>query len=327
MARVTCAISGIPFKVDYLPNINIHATAGYFHPIFACNHKQLQQLYTQHCTGKLTDMDSYLLFLAFLNDSGMIIWEHPVTLDPSLKSTKIKIENNLSQLLSVLAKSGVISHPSFKQPKFKVSYHNSDLEQIPNWIRAWEDNIFDFYYGKASQKEQEELQKVENSLSNLILSGEPPSKYAYVIAEWAAVAGNFPADKVELYKRTIRSCYNSNKMFNTPLTLLKEIKTYCECNIESGSIHSYSLYSTLKQGIKRHSDYLGAGTLTYNLIGADDSEEKHNIIKNEEAVQRVLDTAPKEKPKLTDYATNLEFIKAKLAYRLYTMQLKENNNG
>ena len=57
------------------------------------------------------------------------------------------------------------------------------------------------------------------------------------------------------------------KMFNTPLVLLKEIKDYCECNIEAGSIHFHTLIQVLQEGISIQeksgdnpsSDVVGAG--------------------------------------------------------------------
>ncbi len=315
MARVTCAISGLRFSTEYLEGVSIPHTQGYFHPIFACSYKQLHYLYTQHCHGKLTPKDSYLLFLAFLHSTDQIRWEAPSTLDPNSASSKKLIENNLSQLLSVLAKTGVIKHPSFSQPSFVVTYDNCNLAQIPNWIKAWNSNIEYFKLGKASAQAQESLQKIENKLTYLILSGERVDRFSHIVADWADKAAEFPLEKRELYKLTIRSCFNTTKMFNTPLTLLKEIKDYCECNIEVGSVHFHTLTKVLKEGITRHIDYLGGSVAGYTLLPSAFKGNKSEA-KNEAELISIAANAPESYPQRGDYSTNLDFLRAKLAFRV-----------
>ena len=144
MCRITCAISGIRFNASYLDDLSISHTAGYFHPVFALPYSSLHHLYSKHCKGELSPNDSYLLFLAFLHSSDQIEWLVPASLNPNNNSTKSMIENNLAQLITVLEKSGIISHPSFKQPSFKVTAEGSLLQQIPSWIKAWQSNIKDF---------------------------------------------------------------------------------------------------------------------------------------------------------------------------------------
>lgn len=316
--RATCAISGIRFDSSFLDNITLPHTAGYFHPVFALPNEQLYKLYTSHCKGYLTPKDSYLLFMAFLHSSGKIEWKYPASLNPNDTRTRTIIENNLAQLISVLEKTAIISHPSFTQPSFVVNHHNSELAQIPYWIEAWNDNIEDFNLGIASDKEQADLISVTNKLSHLILSGEDPMLYAHVIADWASITACFPIAKDEEWKRTIRSCFNMTKMFNTPLSLLKEIKDYCECNIESGSIHSHSLYNVLKEGINRHVDYLGGGSLAlgYTLLSPDSVDDMERERKGEAEIKVILASAPEHPPREEDYPTSLAFLKAKLAYRV-----------
>ena len=329
MTALTCAISGIQFKTDHLTALSIPHTAGYFHPIFAASHAQLQQLYSCYCKGALNNTDSYLTFLALAHSSEQIEWKHPVTLEPNSPSTTCLIANNIRQLVSVLSLTYTIVHPSFRQPSFVVTHNNSELHQIKHWIEAWADNIENFNTYRASKSEQEELQKVENNLSLLILSGESTERYSHIVADWASIAGQFPADKKEVYKRTIRSCFNTTKMFNTPLTLLKEIKEYCECNIEAGSIHFHKLSEVLREGISRHVDYLGGSSLAlgYTLlpeIGT--ASDLKAVIANETAIASILASAPDSAPIATDYPDNLSFLKAKLAYRTKMNSITRDKN-
>ena len=318
MATVTCAISGVTFKSDYLSDLVLPHTAGYFHPIFAADHKQLHRLYSLHCAGKLSASDSYFLLLAFLHSTNSVIWNHPATLKPAENATSVLVENNLAQLLTVIAKSDAISHPRFAQPKVVINHNNANLIQLSGWIETWEDNIDSFYNRRASDREKEELAKLENSLTNLICSGEPTKAYAHIVANWAAIAGDFPRERREEWKRVIRSCFNVNKMFNTPLPLIKEIKDYCECNIEVGSVHFHELYKVLKQGINCHVDYLGGSSLAlgYEILPElTDSDTIASLVKNEEALELIRAKAPKTEPLAKDYPDSLSFLKAKLAYR------------
>lgn len=346
MAYVTCAISGVLFECSYFSALRLPATEGFPHPIFAANKKFLDALYKQHTKGQLNSTDSYLLFLAYLHSSDKIIWKYSATCNPNEDKVKKLVENNLAQLVAVLNKTNAIRHPRFKQPSFKVTYENANLAQIPNWIKAWEANIEAFYSTQASLTDLDALNKVQNKLANLILSGESPEKYSAVIADWACRAGSFPADKAERYKEVIRTCFNITKMFNTPLALLKEIKAYCEENIEVGSIHFHTLMQVLNEGITRHIDYLGGSSLALGytilptlqtVLGADagslvplhsaqakELETRREQVKEaDERLAGIIASAPDKQPVAEDYTSYGEFLKAKLAYRVAANAAKE----
>lgn len=310
MAKITCAISGITFSCNHAP-CTLQAVDGYFHPIFALPYKKLYGLYSKHCKGELTPTDSYLLFLSFLHSTEQITWKHPATCKPTDSSTISLIENNLGQLIRVVEATGIIRHPSFKQPSFTCTLDSSDLHSISNWIAAWQENIQDFTTGARDQRLYESLQKLENKLSYYLKSGLSPERYAFAVAAWADRAAEFPAPKRELWMKTIRTCYNSSKMFSTPLDRLREIKAYCEENIEAGSIHSFSLMQTLKEGISRHTDYLGMNpiALGYTLMPIDSSV-------NDAAVEAVKSKATLEAPSRLDYQSDGDFLRARLRYRV-----------
>ncbi len=337
MSQVTCAISGLRFQTNFCNSLTLPANEGFPHPIFAAPTKYLERMYSQHTRGNLNAIDSYLLFLALAHSSDSIYWEHPVTLDPTQDSTQALVENNIHQLISVLHKTRAIKHPSFQQPKFKVTYENSKLLQIPNWIKAWHSNIEHFHRGRATQHELDNLHEVEVKLSKLILSGESPERYSYVVADWADKAACFPDDKAESYKQVIRACFNTNKMFNTPLALIKEIKEYCEANIEVGSIHFHTLSKVLNEGISRHIDYLGGSSLAlgYTLLPPSSNERSclpdldstATEVSKEQAsaaseylaslvASTTSNAEQEEPPKRERFPDNLSFLKAKLEYRV-----------
>lgn len=340
MAYVTCAISGVLFECSHFKNLRLPANIGYPHPIFAADRRFLRSLYVQHTKGLLSSTDSYLLFLAYLHSSGKIDWQHPATCNPSDDSTVQLIENNLRQLLSILERTEVIRHPKFKQPSFKVTYDNAALKQVPNWIKAWDSNINNFYTYTSNQEDKDALQKVENKLTSLILSGNDPKTYAATVSDWAARAAGFPTDKAESYKKLIRSCFNTTVMFNTPLAEIKEVKAFCEENIEAGSIHFHTLMSVLSKGLHLHVDYLGGSSLAlgYNILdlpsldntisgntisatsAATMQEAREKIkeasVKADKQRATIIASAPDAEPNKDDYESLGDFLKAKLAYRV-----------
>ncbi len=316
MSQITCAISGIKFRCEFCTSLAIPHTEGYYHPIFVAPYSTLHKMYSLHCKGQLTSTDSYLLFIAFLHSSDAIRWKSPAACNPNNHRTKQLVENNLSLLIAVLEKSNVIRHPNFKQPKFKVTFDNNNMLDIPNWIKAWDANIKAFKLGRIDLATQELLQQVENKLSYMILSGEDPIKFSAIIASWADKAAIFPEEHAELWKRTIRSTFSITKMFNTPLVLLKEIKNYCELNIEAGSIHFHTLSKVLSDGIARHSDYLGGSSLALGYTLLSPEEAKNALVKNTAALEVIASKAPEHPPIRADYDSQLSFLRAKLAYRV-----------
>ena len=316
MAKVTCAISGLDFQVSAFSDLNISYKVGYFHPIFAAPYRDLEKLYYKHTRGRLTPTDSYLLFLAYLNSSDQVHWDYPLTLNPKDPATRKLVENNFSQLVSVLQKTAVITYSSFDQPSFRVTYENSRLEEIQFWIEAWIENINSFSFNRATERDRSALLAVEKKLEILILSDLSPEAYSKTIADWASRAAIFPESKEELYKTTIASCFNITKMFNTPLALLKEIKNYCECNIEAGSIHFHALIKVLQEGISRHVDYLGGSALTLGYELLPSASISTQMLEADKKLKIIAETAPTELPLKEDYKSPIEYLKARLAFRV-----------
>lgn len=320
MAKITCAISGITFTTQHSP-ITLTAKEGYFHPIFALPYRKLYGLYSKHCAGELTPTDSYLLFLSFLHSTEQISWEVPASCPPSSAATIALVENNLQQLILSIETTNIILTPSFKQPSFTVRKENSSLEQIPNWIAAWESNVIDFKEGYASAKLREDLVKTENRLSYYLKSGVDPKSYSHVVAAWANKAADFPPNKSEEWQKLIRSCFNSARMFSTPIADIREVKEYCEQNIDAGSIHFHALMSTLREGSARHVNFLGltsTNSLGYSLLSEDTT-------KNEAEIEAIIAKAPTEYPKRADYPSDLAFIRAKLRYKVASLASKNTS--
>ena len=322
MANETCAISGLRFKIAGLEGTEIPASIGYYHPIFTLSHKKLYTLYYQHTRNKLTQVDSYLLFCAFLQATGQVEWNSPATCNPSETHTTKLVQNNLAQLISVYQKTSIIQHPSFRQPSFVVNYDNGRLDQVHNWIAAWQQNLVDFNVSRATYAQQRSLLKIEALLDEKLAIGIPAEQLPGIVASWASQAAEFPYEKNEVYQQVIRSCFNSAKMFKTPLNLIREVQQYCYANIEPESIHFFTLAETLKKGVALHLDYLGGSNLAlgYTMLDIDSlkltTDQKEGELKTAAALTSIVNNAPTEPPVLIDYPDKLSFLKAKLAYKV-----------
>lgn len=324
MARIYCAISGLSFSCEHGP-LTILPEDGYFHPMFALPYKKLYTLYSKHCNGELTETDSYLLFLAFLHSTDQVHWNRPVTAKPRDSATIALIENNIHQLIRVIELTGAITIPSFKQPSFSVNKDNCSLEQIPNWILAWENNITAFRENYASQRTHEDLVKLENRIQYFLSSGTDPKSYATLVANWANKAAEFPYHKEEYWCKIIRSCFNDSKMFSTPIADIREVKEYCEQNIEAGSIYFHALMSTLREGSARHTNFLGLGSTASNSLGY--TLLPSDTTKDQTEVEAIIAKAPVEAPIRADYESDLAFIRAKLRYRVAITHKKSTSNN
>lgn len=344
MAYARCAISGVLFEVSHMPKLKLASHEGFPHPIFAASHTFLQTMYVDHCAGKLDPVDSYLTFLAILHSSGCVTWECPCTLEPKSKVAQTLIENNISQLLQVIAKTEHIRHPKFKQPRLKISPHNSTLASLPSWIKACEENLTFFYHNLSSAKERNDLVSVQNKLKECIFSYKDTSSYSRIIADWADKAtGGFPVEHAEQWKKTIAGCYDSNKMIKTNIVDLHAIKDYCCSNLEIGSIYFSELMACINAGIHRHTDYLGGNLfdIGYSLVDLDSVSSSSDLestkegksvsllapylagqsdkVKAAEAnkvVAKIIQDSPAAIPKREDYNDNLSYIKAKLAFNI-----------
>jgi len=316
MARITCPISGIKFKCEHVP-MSI-ASNDYAHPIFYLPQRKLLGLYTTYTKGNLTDTDSYLLFLALLHSTGNVSFSVPAT---QTNQTQFIIAANIAQLVRVMWQTDSIVHPSFRQPSYVVREDTADLSNIKLWIGAWSKNIIDFKQGLDRLSDLEKLTKIEKKLTKLIFTPEAGNiKLAAAAADWADKAAVFPKHKRETWKGIIRKCYNLSAMFSTPKKELMELKSYCEENLEVGSVHFHTLMNILKTGIANHNDFLGLGALEgttkakdcgYTLLETDNT-------KNEAALLDIISNAPIEAPIESNYQSKLAYLRAKLAYKQAT---------
>lgn len=298
----------------------------YAHPLFSIPKKKLISLAAQWAAGRLSATESYLLYLSLLDSTELIIWRVPATYGP--KTPQI-IANNMESLIHIVGKIDVISHPSFTLPKFAISPDTASLENSYHWIQAWVTNYNDWYDGLRESSARETLKtKVEareNSLERLIKSAETRVEdLANILAAWAELAGDFPQFQTihpltktkiscsEYWKQIIRACAREESIWRYPAGDIAELIDHCEDNIVHGSIYAHSLMKLLRNGQKKHSDYLGFGDLdlqgrtatVFTLLDSDSSAEDANKL-------AAISSAPVDEPKPNQYPNKFAYLRAK----------------
>jgi len=331
--RILCAYSGLEFKVEYFPAVlNSREVC---HPIFYLPQHKLISYIPKWYGGELTGTDSYLLYLALLNSTDLVEWRVPAI--KTDKSVAI-VAHNMPALVSIVSKINIVKHPSFVLPRFVISPETKSLENSSFWIQAWIDAYAEWSDGYKTRSYDEKLRRREEALERLINnSARTVGSYATILAEWAALAGNFPQGTQDVrgkqvpltdyWKSIIKACASNESIFSIPKNDLEELVEYCEQEIPHGSIYAHTLMAFLRGGLKKQTNYLGLGDIdldsevTYRILSPDTSIEDANK-------QTLIDSAPKEEPRENQYPTKFAYLKAKMRYSLaqqYKSSTRESN--
>lgn len=330
MARLICSKSGVIFNCEHMPLATYNE-----HPLFAVPQKRLISLAGTWAAQKLSSTESYLLYLALLDSTGLIHWRAHASYQGD--ATDSIVANNMEALLHIIAKINVINHPHFTLPSFAIGPDTAKLDNSKYWIQVWADNYSEWYSDYLSSQEREELKAKldhrEVALQRLIKSSTPVDAYASTLAEWAATAGAFPTSLTlhpitkqqvplsEYWKQIIRTIANEDKLWRLPRADLVELIEHCEGAIQHGNIYAFTLMKYLRQGIKRYDDYLGfgdiglstGGTTLFTVMPPNSSVESINKA-------ALLATAPTEEPKKNQYPTHFAWLKAYTKWKLATAQ-------
>ena len=293
--------------------------------MFQIPQKKLLALVPKWAGGELNEVDSYLYFLALLNSTDLVEFRHPCKPTPDTSSI---VYNNMEDLIQIIGKINLVTHPAAVFQRIAISPENNTLANVHYWIENWEKNLSDFEEGYITQTERMDLNRREAALEKLIKSQYKEIHLATQIANWAEIAGCFPSFQVstqfgtmecsEYWKLIIRKCINTESIFTIPLSDITELISHCEDNIEHGSIYAHTLMSMLRSGAEKNKNFLGLGdwdlsqsSINYQIVS--DSVERANL-------DLLIATAPASEPRITDYPTKFEYLKAKAKWMLSTSQ-------
>lgn len=340
MANVTCKYSGIVFHCEHLPISLSHREVA--HPIFSLPKKKLLSLTHQWSSSSLTPSENYLLYLALFHSTDLIEWRVPAI---HTERTQSIIAQNMEQLIHIISRIDLISHPNFTLPHFIISPDTRDLNNSRYWIQIWRENFEEFYSNYRSSQIREEtkerLEKRTHSLERMIKSPHTSKQeLANHLANWAEIAASFPQMRIshpltktpttlaEYYKQVIRACASDDNIWRIPEKHILEVIEHCEEELfiedrtsnqyeGAGSIYCHSLLKLLREGLEKQSDYLGfANQDLPSTKGTSFTILPSNASKADAALANISAAAPKELPLRQNYPTLFAYLKAKSAWDL-----------
>ena len=317
--KILCSISSLEFNCEFFPGTFYSKET--YHPVFHLEQRKLLPYLKKWSGGELTVNDSYLLFLALLRSSELVEFRVPVFRN---NQTDAIVYNNMEFLARTVIKLNTVTSPAVHFPHYVVTPETRFLSNVHHWIQNWADAYSDFQSGKARDYDNRKLAKREATLERLIKNPHRTvSSYASDLAEWAAVAGDFPTFMtqspftkkpvalVDFWKEIIVRCCKNEQLFTIPEKDLQELLDHCEDKVSIGSIQSFTLFQVLRKAIQRQRNFLGLGDW--------DAKPSYQILEESTEIESVnlkalIDSAPTEEPRPEQYAKKFDYLKAKLRW-------------
>lgn len=325
--QILCAYSSISFTCEHFPG-TLSSRESY-HPVFDMPQKRLLSNLGKWASSGLTPTDSYLLFLAILRSTDLVNFRVPAI---RTEHTDAVIAQNMEALCRTVIKLNSVANPAVCFPHYVISPDTRTLDNVRYWIENWQDSYEGFVAGRIKDiEDREEWRKLnlrEAALQRLIKNPHRPiASYAGQIADWASIAGTFPATGTvqspfssqqitisDYWKNLIELCASETKLFSIPRDDLQELLEHCEEHIPAGSIYSNALFKIIRHAMDRQKSFLGLGDLditrsTYEILTSTDNVEEANM-------RASIQAAPVEEPRIEQYATKFEFMRAKLRFQM-----------
>lgn len=317
--KILCKYSGLEFTVQHFPfSLESREVA---HPVFSIPQQKLLVVLAKKYPDSLSPIDSYLGFLALLHSTSRIDWRVPCIYTPALDSI---IAINMEPLIRTVGITSVITHPAWTMPSFVITPDTRSLQTVHHWIAVWQNCYKEFQDGNKRAQLHDRIVRREQAMERLIKDpSKSPKDYANTLAEWAALAGEFPTGEVpvegkqiplsEYWKSMIRRAARKDAIFSINDTDLIELIEHCEENIPHGRIYAHALMRVLREAKEAKKNFLDLGdfdirTSTYYILSDTDTAESANI-------RAMIDSAPVEEPISTNYPNKLAYLKAHFKWK------------
>lgn len=221
-------------------------------------------------------------------------------------------------------------------PNYRIDSSNSDFSGLIHWLDAIQ-SVFDEW--KQSGKELELhriLAKKESVLITLLNHrySKKPAAIAYSLAEWAAIAAEFPkscfylsdgttSTTAEYWKTLIKHAFVDNHLEFLSLRVdpddLEDLIDYCEMNIPHGTTHAQILMSKLRLALSVLNEFVRPKIKQPSLI--EESNDVVGLLSESRSPEFVKIDSNKilSEPKPKDFKSTAEYLKAKLKWQVQTV--------
>lgn len=308
--KIICAYSGLAYSVPEHFKLLRIPTGSEVHPIFSLPAESLATLYTDWVQRALNAEESYLLALVLLHSTRLVEFRQAASFNKSGPQSA-QIATHMQALFNITQLLANAPHPAYIAPRIVITSETADLASLAQWVRIWRDSYEDFRDGLAESAIFDALRKKEAALSRFINSPEiPEHKYAHVLADWAAMAANFPPEYSAYWKECIIRCYQAGSALVIPPVHLQDIKEWCEEHIDEyscGSVFSHRLYSLISAVQDCRDDFELLPTV----------QNQHSL------VTAAIVNAPAIEPIRSNYPNQLAYMRAKSAWILAQTQTQD----
>lgn len=308
--ELQCAYSGLALTIPYVPTslggIAAKLQTSYItHPIFTLTLADLKQdlkafrqghdsFNTRNLTGadfrsSEAAVNQYLYMLAWALHMGVEIRAaaNPWTTYKALYRCFDRI---------VHARWLMDNNPRCNFPQFIADYDEAIADNLSGWLDSVHDAVESYRLSLVETGRQRELRTLELELSEVQGFDKEwtAKKHASTLASWATLAADFPSSVAKYWHDIIIKLLSNDhiailKMKVTRADLL-ELDEHCTDKLPHGSLYARAILQAVRKAA-------GNPSSRGQEVGID-----------------TVDCAASE-PKRSQYKTNLEFIKARMAWR------------
>lgn len=326
--KLKCRISGIEWQESIFPSDPNSDPLLSLHPVFSMDQKSLISMATSAIENP-HETSMYLIGLAAFNHLDPV-WQATVNAEVAAPMIASQFER--------LIKLAFVIPPARRAefPAFRIDSSNCDFLGLIHWLDAIQ-SVFDEW--KQSGKELElhrMLAKKESTLIALLNSRFSKKSHliAHALAEWAAIAAEFPKDcfyladgttstVAQYWKVLIKQAFIDDHLEFISMRVdpddLADLIDYCEMNIPHGTTHAHILMSKLRSAadivnefmrpkIKQPMLVVETGTVADLLAETGDSPSFVKVA-----------AEPVSEPKPRDFKSNAEYLRAKLRWQVQTV--------
>lgn len=315
--KLTCPIS----QLTYSTNIG-YGTGSSIHPALTQPLKQLVANLPSYYSGRIAaeSPDSlYLYKLAWLCQLPDITFRTPVnrpTAEPALTGV-------LDRMISLVTT--VQQHKHIHFPALVIDKESANLDTLKFYLDSLEECITEAKRSGRELSAAAKLTRIESTLERMVLSQLKAhrTKTSKLIAEWAALAADFPMFRVtvpgtgkevpcsEYWQLIITNSFvestNTLLELSIPVADIEELIDHCEDYIPHGTVYASVLMRSLRAARDTVAEMLTPAGVAKSLTKSADS---------------ALTGAASTKPVRSQFASNLEYIKALVKWQQAAVEIK-----
>lgn len=313
---VTCSLTGLEFRTQYLGKVKVYQQ----HPVFSLPLPNLLAQAENWITGKLSDTETKLLFLALLKSTDLVTFssregDKANYINPSIKTINSNMERLLSTCTWIENYSAAVTFP-----RFIVTKNNHSLDNISIILDAWANakNLARENYSEKTTREI--LDKKAEALDKLLRKVyDKPKTYPRILGTWALDVANCPTYLRDSWLDMF--CRKGTALWNTDKEDYELLLDYFETNAvfmeytSNGNLKALTTLRYLRELVKENQEGCLGSLTSFSIVENDFELNSLQAITNSTNSNINAVVLGEKFPVAEDYNNRLDFIKAKIAWK------------